>query len=311
MTSSGTVSVDLGKSLCRVRASVPGRNVRREGPGAPGLAGRDGVSLALAAIRPLLADLDATAPARIGVGAAGAMFAPVESAVLAEELARIVGAPAAVASDVVTAHAGALQGEAGVLLIAGTGAVALGVDAEGYRLVDGWGPELGDLGSGSWIGREGLRAVLRARDGLAGRTTLTDAFGHLTAAEAQGDAARVADPTPITWVGGSDAPARQIARFAPAVLDAADAGDPAAVAIRDEAARLLAETARAASAREGAGVVLHGGLTAHAGFRARIVAALAARGQHVRDARGDALDGAAMIAEQRAPLHERFVHRAL
>ncbi|WP_275092119.1 BadF/BadG/BcrA/BcrD ATPase family protein, partial [Microbacterium sp. K36] len=76
----------------------------------------------------------------------------------------------------VTAHAGALDGAAGVLLIAGTGAVALGVDPSGARLVDGWGPELGDFGSGSWLGREALRAVLRAHDGLAAPTALTAAL---------------------------------------------------------------------------------------------------------------------------------------
>lgn len=138
MTFSGTAAIDLGKSLCRARLVIDGAPVRREGGGAPGLAARDGVSLALDSIVPLLAD---ARPERIGVGAAGAMYATVEAAALARALADATRAPAAVTSDVVTAHAGALDGEAGVLLIAGTGAVALGVGAEAHRSVDGWGPE--------------------------------------------------------------------------------------------------------------------------------------------------------------------------
>jgi len=296
MTFSGTAAIDLGKSLCRARLVIDGAPVRREGGGAPGLAARDGVALALDAIVPLLAD---ARPERIGVGAAGAMYATAEAAALARALADSTRAPAAVTSDVVTAHAGALDGEAGVLLIAGTGAVALGVATDAHRSVDGWGPDLGDLGSGSWIGREGVRAVLRARDGLGPATVLTDVLALLI-----GD-----DESPITWVGGAAAPARLLATFAPAVLDGADQGDPAAVAIRDRAAGLLGDTALAASGGTSV-VALHGGLTAHDGFRAAVSSALETRGLEAVPARGDALDGAAMIAEGRAPLHERFVHRA-
>jgi len=296
MTFSGTAAIDLGKSLCRARLVIDGVWVRREGGGAPGLAARDGVALALESIVPLLAD---AAPERVGVGAAGAMYATVEAAALARSLADATHAPVAVTSDVVTAHAGAHGGEAGVLLIAGTGAVALGVGVDAYRSVDGWGPDLGDLGSGSWIGREGVRAVLRARDGLGAATVLTDVLAqHIGDGE-----------SPITWVGGATAPARLLATFAPAVLDGADAGDQVARAIRDEAARLLAETARAASGGSSV-VALHGGLTSHDAFRAAVSSALESRGLDAVPARGDALDGAAMIAEGRAPLHERFVHRA-
>ena len=295
MTFSGTAAIDLGKSKCRARLAIDGTRSHREGGGAPGLAARDGVALALASILPLLAD---ARPERIGVGAAGAMYATAEADALARALADDRGAPCAVTSDVVTAHAGALDGEAGVLLIAGTGAVALGITADAHRTVDGWGPDLGDLGSGSWLGREGVRAVLRSRDGLGPATVLTDVLTLL-----------IGDGTsPIAWVGGAAAPARLLATFAPAVLDAADQGDAAARAIRDDAARMLAETALAASGGSSV-VALHGGLTSHDGFRAAVSSALGSRGLEALPARGDALDGAAMIAEGRAPLHERFVHR--
>ncbi|MGO1798612.1 MAG: hypothetical protein ACTHZ8_12430, partial [Microbacterium gubbeenense] len=182
-----TTAVDLGKTRCRVAVMDAGERRTFSGDGAPGLAAANGVEAALSAILPLLeqagqaGQIDA-----LGVGAAGAWTAPERALELARRLADETRASVAVASDVVTAHAGALEGAPGTLLIAGTGAAALGVDKSsvdksgadknGVRLVDGWGPDLGDLGGGSWIGREGIRATLRARDGLGEATALTDAI---------------------------------------------------------------------------------------------------------------------------------------
>ncbi|MGG1908770.1 BadF/BadG/BcrA/BcrD ATPase family protein [Microbacterium sp. NRRL B-14842] len=177
-------------------------------------------------------------------------------------------------------HAGALDGAAGVLLIAGTGAVALGVDPSGARLVDGWGPELGDFGSGSWLGREALRAVLRAHDGLAAPTALTTAL-----------AAPVGPPSAVqAWLAADGALARRLATLAPLVLAAAADDDPVARGIVEEAVRLLAATT-AAAAGPTADVALHGGLTDHDGFRAALARALEGSGRRVVPARGGAMDG--------------------
>ncbi|MDR6866232.1 N-acetylglucosamine kinase-like BadF-type ATPase [Microbacterium resistens] len=321
MIDSATVAVDLGKSRCRLSVEAGDIRILRDGPGTPGLAAVGGVEQAVGAIMPLLRDAlvvlaaSDSGPAglqsvrlRIGVGAAGALADAASSLRLAELLSAKLfsaetgaGARAetAVASDVVTAHAGALAGEAGTLLIAGTGAVAFGIDEHGARQADGWGPDLGDLGGGSWLGREAVRAVLRARDGLGPSTALTAALAALI-----GDGR-----TPITWLAGDEPLARRLATAAPLVLDLADTGDAASVAIRDEGASLLASTAAAASGTLAA-VALHGGLLDHAGYRAAVSAALAGLGLDVRPSVGDALTGAAMIAEGRTPLHERFVHRA-
>lgn len=54
---------------------------------------------------------------------------------------------------------------AGVLVIAGTGSHVVGRCANGSRVTaGGWGPMLGDEGSGHWIGVEGIRSGLRAID---------------------------------------------------------------------------------------------------------------------------------------------------
>jgi glucosamine kinase len=67
-----------------------------------------------------------------------------------------------VISDVEAAYRGALGGSAGILLLAGTGSMALGRDPHGrWERAGGWGPLLGDEGSAFWIGREWLRATMR------------------------------------------------------------------------------------------------------------------------------------------------------
>ncbi|WP_404472823.1 BadF/BadG/BcrA/BcrD ATPase family protein [Microbacterium aerolatum] len=289
-------AIDLGKTRCRLAVIDPDGRRSYADAGSPGLATADGVDTAVAAILPLLAQagpIDA-----LGVGVAGAWSVPDAARDLAERLAASTEVPVAVASDVVTAHAGALGGAPGTLLIAGTGAAALGADAAGVRLVDGWGPDVGDLGGGSWIGREGIRAVLRARDGLAEATALSDAVrAHIAPA-----------PDAVAWLAADIPAARQLATVAPLVLDAAAAGDAAATGIAAEATRLL--TASAVAASDDPAVVIHGGLTDHAWFRPELERSLTAAGRTTVRAAGDALDGAALLARRTDMPHERFVHRA-
>jgi N-acetylglucosamine kinase-like BadF-type ATPase len=53
----------------------------------------------------------------------------------------------------------------GILVVAGTGSNVIGRCTNGARVsAGGWGPLLGDEGSGYWIGLEALRAGLRAQD---------------------------------------------------------------------------------------------------------------------------------------------------
>lgn len=291
-----TTAVDLGKTRCRVAVMDAGERRTISDAGAPGLATPMGVDAAVAAILPLLERIGRVDS--LGVGAAGAWAAPDAAIDLARRLADATDGDVAVASDVVTAHAGALEGRSGTLLIAGTGAAALGVDDGGVRLVDGWGPDLGDLGSGSWLGREGIRATLRARDGLAARTALTDAVrAHIAPA-----------PDAITWLAADIPVARRLATVAPLVLDAAAAGDAVAVGIVAEAVRLL--TASAVAASDVSNVTIHGGLTDHAWFHAELERSLTSAGRTVVPAAGDALDGAALLALRSDLPHERFVHRA-
>ncbi len=77
--------------------------------------------------------------------------------------------------DMVIAHAGALRRRQGVIALAGTGSVVLGIGAGGERVkVGGWGPVYGDEGSAYRIGQMSLRAAARMYDGRGPDTALTE-----------------------------------------------------------------------------------------------------------------------------------------
>ncbi|HMD26904.1 MAG TPA: N-acetylmuramic acid 6-phosphate etherase, partial [Streptosporangiaceae bacterium] len=271
------LAVDLGKTSCR--AAAAGR--RAEGAGAPGLAAPGGVRAAEAAILAVARELGLVD--EVIVGAAGALAAPDAARALGDALlASLRAERVAVTSDAVIAHAGALDGEPGVVLIAGTGVVALAIGADGaLRTADGWGPWLGDEGGGAWIGGAGLRAALRAHDGRGPCTTLLDA-------------ARARFGAPETWPAQLTG-AAAFASFAPDVLAAE--GDAAALAIVSAAAEALAATARAA----GDGPVAMVG-----GLAAVLEGVEALREQlDLVPAAGDALDGALRLGA----IHEPHVIR--
>jgi N-acetylglucosamine kinase-like BadF-type ATPase len=81
-----------------------------------------------------------------------------------------------VVTDADIALFGATAGAPGVVIIAGTGSVCCGINAQGKRVwAGGWGPLAGDEGSGSWIARRALQAMARACDGRGAETVLAEA----------------------------------------------------------------------------------------------------------------------------------------
>lgn len=80
-----------------------------------------------------------------------------------------------ITSDAEIAVEGAFNGGNGIVLIVGTGSIAIGkIGRDKFVRSGGWGIELDDEGSGAWIGREGLTAVVRALDGRGKPTKLTE-----------------------------------------------------------------------------------------------------------------------------------------
>lgn len=77
-------------------------------------------------------------------------------------------------SDVYIALMGFTLGNPGAVLISGTGSMACGIDADGgYHSAGGWGQVLGDEGSAYYMALKGIKAALRAYDGLSRNTQLT------------------------------------------------------------------------------------------------------------------------------------------
>jgi N-acetylglucosamine kinase-like BadF-type ATPase len=79
-----------------------------------------------------------------------------------------------VVNDALVALEAGVPSAPGVVIIAGTGSIAYGRNEAGEAArAGGWGYVLGDEGSGYWIGRAALRAVLRESDQRGPKTALT------------------------------------------------------------------------------------------------------------------------------------------
>jgi N-acetylglucosamine kinase-like BadF-type ATPase len=77
-------------------------------------------------------------------------------------------------NDALVALEAGAPGLPGVVIISGTGSIAYGRNANGQAARSGgWGYVLGDEGSGYWIGRAALRAVLHEADERGPKTALT------------------------------------------------------------------------------------------------------------------------------------------
>ena len=92
-------------------------------------------------------------------------------------LAEILPSPVAVVGDMEIALEAAFGDGPGVIVIAGTGSIAYGRNAQGQTArAGGWGFAIGDEGSAHWIGRAAVNAVLRAADASAPDSTGRTAF---------------------------------------------------------------------------------------------------------------------------------------
>jgi N-acetylglucosamine kinase-like BadF-type ATPase len=139
-------------------------------------------------------------------------------------------------TDARAALEGALDGRQGIVLIAGTGSIAMGMnEARQVERSGGWGPTLGDEGSGYDIARQALKAVAASFDGRAPRTLLTERIcrelGILSAKDLPG------------VIYNNDEASTQIASLARLVADAAAEGDGVAQQILAQAGRDLGELA--------------------------------------------------------------------
>jgi N-acetylglucosamine kinase-like BadF-type ATPase len=122
---------------------------------------------------------DATAdqqqpPAVICLGIAG-VDRPEDSRIVRGIMKRIgYKARVLIVNDALVALEAGAPAQPGIVVIAGTGSIAYGRNTGGEAArAGGWGYVLGDEGSGYWIGRSALRAVLRENDRRGPATQLT------------------------------------------------------------------------------------------------------------------------------------------
>lgn len=284
------LGADVGGTSCRVALFNAGaERGRADGSGGTMRPGH-GVALAAqvaALATPLLHRAGIKRADVLVVGAAGAgregERLELEEALRGHHLAW----RAVVTTDAALARAAAFGSGPGVLLIAGTGSIAIGRDVDGSaRRAGGLGWRMGDQGSGYWLGHRALEAVGAMHDGLGPATRLTEAL--CAAAGVQGIAGLV------RW--STTAPTALVAALAPAVLATAERGDPVAAQLRYDAVTALVRLAKAAGAGK-APVACSGGLIAPGrALRSALVAACAAEAIPVHATAIDPCRGAIEIA---------------
>jgi glucosamine kinase len=162
------------------------------------------------------ASMSHVTPRVVCVGVAGVGREPERDALWQVLIGRELADDIIVYPDATIALDDAFGDGAGILLIAGTGSVAVARGPAGTTArCGGWGPMIGDEGSGAWIGRRALGAVAAAADGREPATALTGAV--LTATQ-------VATVEELVGWAATATPAK-LATIAPAVIQVADAGD--------------------------------------------------------------------------------------
>ena len=171
-------------------------------------------------------------------------------------LIEIVGGAIEIIGDMEIALESAFAGEPGIVVIAGTGAIAFGRNSSGQTArASGWGRMISDEGSGHWIGVQAIRAALRAHDAGHDTPLLRGLLDNL-------EAKTVHDLV----VRANGTPPPDFAALFPVVLTSEEEGDKLATTVLEQAGCELAETAailvRRLFPEEATQVALHGGVFA-------------------------------------------------
>ena len=138
-------------------------------------------------------------------------------------------------NDVELAYRGAFPVGGGVLVLAGTGSMAMTSDAASIIRTGGWGDLFGDEGSAFWIGRLGLQLASQMRDGRLQDTGFADRLSaKLGIGQDDGFFGLSA------WAIGQQHSRSAIANVSMYINALSDEGDVTAQAVLDAAAAQLA-----------------------------------------------------------------------
>jgi glucosamine kinase len=162
---SAILAIDAGQTGSKVRVAgqdllFPG--IRTSQPLLPQLA-----AVALAAVERTGAPVSV-----ITAGVSGLTTREADAGALLAQIRETGARKVILAHDSTTSFLGALGDVHGAVVAAGTGVVTLAVGESAVARVDGWGHLMADAGSGYWIGREALDAVMREFDGRGPATAL-------------------------------------------------------------------------------------------------------------------------------------------
>lgn len=172
--------------------------------------------------------------------------------------------PIVFAGDLLAMFTSVTLATEGYCLVAGTGAGAIRIrNGEIDRVVDLAGWQLGDLGSGYWLGHEAAKAAVAEMEGRGPATALTPALLEaMKIADAGGSAQGRSMPLRLFIDAVYALRPIELARFAPLVI--AHRSDPVAARLLEEAERyLLIDFATAFDAAMPGPIALGGGLMPH------------------------------------------------
>lgn len=77
-------------------------------------------------------------------------------------------------NDVEIAISGALNGDDGIVIVSGTGSIALSKIGNEFKRCGGWGYSIGDEGSAYWIGKKVIEIFSKEADGRLDKTHIYD-----------------------------------------------------------------------------------------------------------------------------------------
>ncbi len=253
------MGLDAGGTATRALLATASGEVVGRGRAAGANAWSSGTSPAAVISAAAAAALGSHDPASVAGGviavAGGVSSVPEQAAAVVRAWRGLgISAEPRIILDVVAAYAAGTVARRGLVLAAGTGAVAALVDdGELVRRAGGRGWLVGDEGSAVWLGIEGVRAALLALDGRGPATTLSAAITDALSVSPRTD---IATAVTDAVYGGSPA---QLGRLAPLVVSAAEGGDAVASTLIETAIRHLVGTAEAAAGDEAPGVIVFAG----------------------------------------------------
>jgi N-acetylglucosamine kinase-like BadF-type ATPase len=192
----------------------------------------------LGAIFDQTSDIDFTV-----VGMPGFGEIPDHDALVAEFVQARIGTDHVIINDVELAFRGAFPKGDGVLLLAGTGSMAIGQSEGVMHRSGGWGHWIGDEGSAFWIGQQALTLAAAEKDGRSPNTGFAEALADALNAPMHRFGL-------LDWVIQDTASRARIASVARVVDDLSLSENPVAQSILDAAAAHLGDLARSVSSSD-------------------------------------------------------------